>query len=159
MIQKIQQVNPTLNDDYIKWEPKFALGIGYIDEQHKHLVELCNKLYYEIMRNKENADGEWKDSVAGTLKECVDYVKVHFSCEEKLMLAVNYENYAGHKKRHDEFTQKVIETAGKFNTMTFVDAINLAKFLYDWILSHIAHEDKLYVAPIRAFKKAREESK
>ena len=41
--------NLTIDKDLIRWDPKFSLGIPFIDEQHKHLVELCNKLYSEIM--------------------------------------------------------------------------------------------------------------
>lgn len=43
-----------LSDDknLIRWDPKFSLGIPLIDEQHKHLVELCNKLYTEVMASR-----------------------------------------------------------------------------------------------------------
>lgn len=38
--------------------------------------------------------------------------------------------------------------------MTFSDAIKFCKFLYDWVLSHIAHEDKLYVKKVVEYKQA-----
>lgn len=154
MIQKITMVSTDEeNKIFISWDPKFALGIGYIDDQHKHLVELCNKLYQEIMVNKNDQNDSWKISVGNTLKECVEYVKYHFSNEEKLMTAIKFDGFAVHKARHNEFTEKVLETARNFNSMTFTDALKLTKFLYNWILSHIAHEDKLYVKPIQEYKK------
>ena len=52
-----------------------------------------------------------------------------------------------------EFTKKVLETAKGFNSMDFSDAIKFCKFLYEWILSHIAHEDKLYVKKVLEYKK------
>ena len=135
--------------DFIKWDPKFALGITYIDEQHKHLVELCSKLYTQIMSNRssfeDQSDAQWKQALVVTLKECVNYVGTHFSDEEKLMKLAAYEGYVLHKQRHDEFTKKILDTARQFSSMTFTDAIKFCKFLYEWILSHIAHEDKLYV--------------
>ncbi len=142
--------------DYISWNPNLELGIEYIDMQHKHLVELCNKLHSEILQNGKDSGAGWKNQVAITLKECVNYVRTHFADEEKLMKLINYEGYDSHKKRHDEFSINVLETAKNFDTMSFTDAIKFAKFLYDWILSHIAHEDKLFVKPAIEFKKQRQ---
>ena len=60
----------------------FSLGIPIIDEQHKHLVELCNKLYTEVMESRakygNNNNTKWQSALAGTLKECVNYVTTHF---------------------------------------------------------------------------------
>lgn len=150
--------NLTGDKDLIRWDPKFSLGIPLIDEQHKHLVELCNKLYTEIMESRakygNDNNAKWQTALAGTLKECVNYVTTHFSTEEKLMMHVGYEQYAEHKARHEEFTKKVLETAKGFNSMTFADAIKFCKFLYDWVLSHIAHEDKLFVKKVMEYKLA-----
>ena len=149
--------NLTDDKDFIKWDPKFALGIPIIDEQHKHLVELCNKLYTEVLDSRlkyENDNNtQWQNALAGTLKECVNYVATHFSNEEKIMKLVGYEHFSEHKNRHDEFTKKVLETAKGFSSMDFSDAIKFCKFLYEWILSHIAHEDKLYVKKVLEYKK------
>ena len=149
--------NLTDDKDLIRWDPKFTLGIPLIDEQHKHLVELCNKLYTEVMASRlkyENDNNtQWQNALAGTLKECVNYVATHFSSEEKLMKLVSYEQFSEHKNRHDEFTKKVLETAKGFNSMDFSDAIKFCKFLYEWILSHIAHEDKLYVKKVLEYEK------
>ena len=148
--------NLTIDKDLIRWDPKFSLGIPFIDEQHKHLVELCNKLYSEIMDshvkygNDNNA--QWQNALAGTLKECVDYVATHFSSEEKLMKFVGYEQFSDHKIRHEEFTKKVLETSTVFGSMSFSDAIKFCRYLYDWVLSHIAHEDKLYVKKVMEYK-------
>lgn len=151
--------NLTDNKDFIKWNPNFAIGIPVIDKQHMHLVELCNKLYTGIMesrkKNGNNENSNWQTALAGTLKECVAYVATHFADEEKLMKVSGFQGYAEHKKRHDEFTRKVLETAQKFNTMNFSDAIKFCKFLYEWILSHIAHEDKLFVKSVIEYNQNR----
>ena len=75
---------------YIAWDPKFELGIPVIDSQHKKLVDLCNRLYEDLMKNKDK-DG-WQMSLSGTLKECVEYVRTHFHDEEVIMRAAEYEN-------------------------------------------------------------------
>ena len=77
--------NLTDDKDLIRWDSKLLLGIPIIDEQHKHLVELCNKLYTEVMESRAKYEKEnntkWQDTLAGTLKECVNYVATHFSDE------------------------------------------------------------------------------
>ena len=76
--------NLTGEKDLIKWDPKFALGIPLIDEQHKHLVELCNKLYTEVMESRakygNNNNILWQNALDGTLKECVNYVRLMAHC-------------------------------------------------------------------------------
>ncbi len=130
--------------EFIKWNSKFEIGIPVIDAQHKQLVELCNNLYFDIMRTNVD-DSVWKSAVEKSLHECVDYVKEHFSNEEKIMQAVSYDGFEAHKKMHESFTWKILGTAATFSSMDVSEAIKFVKFLYDWILEHIAHVDKLYV--------------
>ncbi|MBR0124085.1 MAG: hemerythrin family protein [Treponema sp.] len=130
--------------DYIKWDNKYAIGIPGIDAQHKRLIELCNETYKKLMQGGSSSEsGAWKSPVKEALTECVDYAIIHFGTEEKLMAEVNYPDLSRHKKEHDKFTRKVQKDFEGFDEMTFTNALQFVKFLYDWILSHVAHEDKL----------------
>ena len=131
-------------ESYIKWDKKFELGIPAIDNQHKHLIALCDGLYRTIMRNKSDTGLSWENSLAQALHECTSYVQTHFHDEEILMQAAGYPDFAAHKAKHAAFTLKVIETAKSFEDISVTDALQFVKFLYDWILTHIAHEDTLY---------------
>lgn len=131
--------------DYIRWDPKFEIGIPVIDAQHKTLVELCNRFYQELIQNKAAGNPPWDQSLKSALRECVDYVKTHFKNEETLMTACAYPKFAEHKQMHDMFIKKILETTNDFQEATIGTAFKFVKFLYDWILSHIAHEDRLYV--------------
>lgn len=53
-----------------------------------------------------------------------------------------------HKREHEMFTKKVLETANNFDSASMVSALQFVKFLYDWILSHIAYEDQLIAHPV-----------
>ena len=142
---------------YISWDPKFELGIPVIDSQHKKLVDLCNRLYEDLMKNKDK-DG-WQMSLSGTLKECVEYVRTHFHDEEVIMRAAEYENFASHKRSHEDFIHKILNTTHKFDKATFSTALQFVRFLYDWVLGHIAHEDKLYVKRILEYYRERKNQK
>ncbi len=133
---------------FIAWNPKFELGIPVIDEQHKHLVALCNDLYQQLISNRQNISKEWQESFRSALKECANYVVTHFRDEETLMKASNYQRYKEHKNAHDIFTKKVLSSVASFENSTMSDAIQFVHFLYDWILSHIAMEDKMFAKPV-----------
>lgn len=144
-------------DNYIKWDPKFELGIPIIDAQHKKLIRLCDALH-QVIVNAKPEEIDWRDSLKDALRESAAYVFVHFRDEEKLMQVAGYADLATHKREHETFTKKVLETVQNFSTMTIGDALNFVRFLYDWVLSHIAHTDKLYVNSVldyyRKHKKA-----
>lgn len=140
-----------IEKDLIIWDPKFSIGIEVIDQQHKFLIELCAKLNKSILEKNETED-KWRSHMIEALKSCVEYVKVHFSDEENIMKKYNYPNYKEHKARHDEFTMKVITTSGKFSDMNRTEALRFVHFLYDWILSHVAHEDKQISVYLQSLK-------
>lgn len=145
------------NSDYIKWEPKFEIGIPVIDEQHKKLVSLCNTLYKEIIKSKSEEIIKWETPLKSALKECADYVQKHFHDEELLMAAAGYTDIETHKKAHHEFAKKILDTVNLFPNITYTDSLKFVRFLYDWVLSHIAHYDKLYVSFVVEYYKSRKE--
>lgn len=144
-MDEIQSENPV----WVKWEKKFELGIPAIDEQHKHLVRLCNQLHSEIMLRRSSSDGKaWRVALSDALRETVSYTRTHFLLEEKLMTAAGFDQLATHKKRHQEFVELISKTLSNFDQTTLQSALDFSKFLYEWILEHIAYEDKLYVKPV-----------
>lgn len=150
MISSDRKIENSQND-LIVWDSKFAIGIEIIDQQHMFLIELCSKLNKAILEKNESEE-IWRAHMLEALKSCVEYVKVHFSDEENIMKKYNYPNYKEHKSRHDEFTMKVITTSGKFPTMNRTEALRFVRFLYDWILSHVAHEDKQIAVYLQSLK-------
>lgn len=133
---------------WIKWEDKYKLGIPGLDKQHHHLVELCNKLRRDLKDFSSQEGIDWHVSLANTLKELAAYTQEHFATEEKLMKACNYKDYDIHRSQHIKFVEQVTKHLITFDLATLQEAYSLLDFLRDWILSHVACEDKLYVRPI-----------
>lgn len=138
----------------IRWDSKFEIGIPAVDSQHKKLFMLCNSLH--IALNNKSLDASWEDEFVYVLKECVEYVKVHFRSEEILMQTAGFDGYKEHKKIHDAFIQKVLEFSHEEN-YTIETAFKLLRFLYEWILSHIAYDDKLFVRSVLEYNSRRQE--
>jgi len=141
-------INPPENENLIVWEDRFLIGIPIIDDEHKHLVKLCNALYKAVILGNNAVR---KGAVSIALRECTDYVKTHFAHEEKLMQVCGYKDFDMHKMEHAEFAKTVLEKSQNFEKETFHSSTEFVRFLYDWILSHIAHTDRLYVDDLKAY--------
>lgn len=141
----------TNDKNLIFWDSKFEIGIPIIDAQHKTLVKLCNELYKAISAATETDSHERKEAVKSALRTCVDYVQEHFSEEEKLMQLCNFKGLAAHKAQHHQFGKKVLEKILDFENETYTSSLEFVKFLYDWILSHIAYTDTLYVNDLKKY--------
>jgi hemerythrin len=136
-------------EEFVTWEDRYGLGIPVIDEQHRELLRLTNALYDSCREGKEVAQADFKDVIHST----VDYVKFHFTAEEKIMEKVNYPESAEHKKEHESFVKKVIEEVKNFESGKSFVPNTFVRFLREWILTHIAVSDKKYAEYIQHLKK------
>lgn len=135
--------------EYIKWEKKFELGIDSIDKQHKQLLKMCNYLYAAIMSASGRTKDNWIPALQETIRETADYALTHLKYEEALMEKAKYPGFVAHKKEHTKFVKEVLERVQSFDEASFHTAIQFVKFLYEWILSHIACEDRNYAPYVR----------
>ena len=122
----------------VVWQNSYSVGIKLIDDQHKELIKLTNKLFASCMANREHSRTVFLDTVS----DAVDYVGYHFSTEEKVMERVNYPEYGQHKQEHADFAREVFTKVEEFNAGRVIAPISFVYFLRDWILHHIAVNDK-----------------
>ena len=142
-----------MSDRYIVWEDKYKTGYKRIDDQHKELIEIINDLY-DCMENKDSEDGELKEVFKNALKKTVDYVSYHFSCEEKIMNAIQYDKIIQHSSYHREFTNTIYKYVQSYEDGSLKAIDDLVKYLKDWFLNNILVTDKKFVAEVKeALKK------
>ena len=125
--------------DLISWKDSLSVGINEIDEQHKKLVGLINKLFEAMSQGKS------KEIMQAVLGELSNYVITHFATEEKLMKQLGYEEYDYHKQEHKFFIDKLNEFKIKFSSGNEAISIDLLNFLKDWLLRHIIGTDRKYI--------------
>ncbi|GHV44313.1 hemerythrin [Spirochaetia bacterium] len=145
------QITTTAEADnvLVEWDNRYAIGIPLIDDQHKELIQLTNELYKSCLAGDEAARANFGTAVKGT----VDYVKYHFSAEEKILENVKYPEIGEHKRQHEVFVKQVLEDVQNFQEgKKFVPNV-FVRFLKDWILSHIAVMDTQYAKYIQNLKK------
>jgi len=133
------------NSELISWAPAFSVGIKVIDDQHKELFALVNDMFNHVVGDAQAERVYFK----GVIQKAVEYVKVHFSTEEKIMLHANFPGYLEHKKAHDTFVLTVVEKVKDFEAGKKFTLLEFTQFLKEWILTHIAIMDKGYFTYFR----------
>ena len=124
---------------FIEWSDKISVGIQEIDEQHKQLVELINRLY-DAMTGGEDKVKATQEIMA----ELMQYTVVHFAVEECLFRIFEYPDYEDHCTHHEELRNQVFEINLKVQSGEQLVTPELLFFLRKWITNHIMVEDKKY---------------
>lgn len=120
------------------WEDRLSVNIKGLDDQHKKLVDLINKLYDGMKA------GKGADVMEGILTELVNYTVTHFSNEHALFQKHGYPEFAQHKKEHDDLTKKAIELRDDLKAGKSVISVEVMSLLKDWLNNHILGTDKKY---------------
>jgi hemerythrin-like metal-binding protein len=128
----------------ITWSSMLAVGVTEIDDQHKKLIELVNRL------NDAMHAGEGKAVLQPVLNELVRYTQYHFGTEERLMAKHHYESSTEHKAEHQKFVKEVSAFKTKFDAGNAMLSNELMAFLRDWLSRHILQSDKKFARAIQA---------
>jgi len=122
----------------LEWMPALGVGNSKIDEEHKLLFAMINKL--DEARERE-ADRRGLREVAD---ELVQYIHVHFSHEEALFDAKGYPGAEGHRAEHHAFVARVAEFHSKIINGDPAVGGEMAEYLRTWLSRHIAMSDRKY---------------
>jgi hemerythrin-like metal-binding protein len=128
-----------MDEDSVYWDDSYSVGFGLIDNQHKELVRMTNSLFESCKRGSGAADAAFMK----TVRSAVEYAQTHFYTEEKYMKQTNYPDFDAHKQEHESFVTTVIGAVKNFEKQKS-DPFDLARFLKQWLLNHIAKVDKKY---------------
>lgn len=123
---------------FVEWSDSLSVGIQEIDEQHKVLINLINRLFDETIVNQATAS-----VTEGILDELIQYTIVHFAVEESLFRIFDYPAIDAHMSRHVDLKAQVLELQKKIKQGQSVNS-DLLLFLKKWLTNHILQEDKQY---------------
>ena len=125
--------------DLMPWGPKLSLGITEIDNQHKVLVDLINRLYRAM---KQRSGHQVIDEI---LSELTEYTKYHFGFEEKQFKKYRYPEREGHMEIHKGLVSKIVDFKNQVKGGKAAVSMDLMDFLVDWLQNHILKVDREYV--------------
>jgi len=129
------------NSAFIEWNSRLILGISVIDKQHEKLVKLTNELHQSCLIGREDANR----SFILAARNAANYAHSHLVTEERMMYFSKYPDFASHKREHDSFVLEVVYESKKFSKSGNLVPYRFFHFLRDWVLSHIAVNDKAAV--------------
>ncbi|MBI3200924.1 MAG: bacteriohemerythrin [Myxococcales bacterium] len=121
-----------------EWSGDYETGVREIDDQHRALVRLINQL------DEARSSGSSECSAAEVFDRLSDYVRYHFTAEERALLERGLPEDAlrAHQAQHDQFVHRVQRLGSLQRTRTFVASEELMGFLVSWLTDHILRRDR-----------------
>jgi hemerythrin-like metal-binding protein len=119
-----------------EWSKRYKVDIKEMDEQHRKLFELINRLEEKAIAEKS------EEAFNSVILELIRYTQVHFGHEETLMRRFKYPRFAEHLDAHNRFVKDVSGYIDESRTDRIATAQRLLSFLGDWIVNHIGTMDR-----------------
>ncbi len=121
--------------EIFEWNSSYQLGVARIDEDHKQLVGLLNKVYETLVNGRD------KDEIEKVLDELIDYATYHFAAEESWMKENRYPGLEMHKLEHERFCKRIVEMQKDFYQGYTTVTLELLAFTKTWLSDHILSSD------------------
>ena len=124
-------------EEIVKWSSQYSLGLDEIDEQHKSLLDLINKIWQSIVDRSD------QKATLNLVEELETYTLAHFAAEETFMRVTRYPDFDAHKKEHQNFVARIAAEKKRAQLIGSL-SLDLVHFLRDWLIDHILVSDKAY---------------
>lgn len=122
----------------IEWSPRFSVGVPVLDDQHRTILRLTNRLV-EIAVSP--ADSE---VISDVLTEMTLYTKEHFETEEQYMRAAGFAELEAHAAEHLDFIERTAELSQAAVAGDQTVGCELVCFIARWWQHHILESDQRY---------------
>ena len=126
----------------IVWDTALETGHARIDEQHRSLVEILNRLHLAMKQ------GKGRNELEGILVFLKDYTLNHFAMEEGLMAQHRYSAAVRHREIHADLVRQVADLVERFQHGSSL-TLEIMNFLEDWLVQHIQGEDARFAAELK----------
>ncbi len=119
----------------MEWKDSFSTGIKKVDDEHKVLVGMIDRLEKAMER------GEAEEVLGPVLRNLVEYVRFHFRNEEEVMARINFPDLRRHKVLHRDLVNEVARILNDLKRDRLWTIPELVGFLQHWLADHILGED------------------
>lgn len=126
------------------WSNMLSVGVRDIDQQHRMLVDILNRLGDVVMGDVV----EWDEKAV--LADLLQYTAKHFGFEEALMRDNAYPDMDAHVQQHRELIRQLKIMIDRFNNGDQPDAEELLVFVREWLTTHILHTDRALAQALNA---------
>ncbi|MCD6201748.1 MAG: hemerythrin family protein [Bacteroidales bacterium] len=121
---------------HIKWQPEYEFQIEAIDQSHRKLVNLINRLGDMINRQA------CPESMSEIFFSLIHYAERYLIQEEILLRDLGYPQLDQHKEKHHFFIEKIKSFRDEFSSRNPDICQDLYDFLSEWFRDHILKYDR-----------------
>lgn len=132
----------TNEEVFFKWSSDYSVNIKTIDDQHRELVNILNRLFIAVSRR------EGDKAIAGILDALMSYTKTHFALEERLMRQAKYKDLDAHMEEHRKLIEQLDQLCRKHLLEDKPIYFEMLSFLKTWLKEHIQGVDTRYSAAL-----------
>jgi len=126
-----------------QWSQAHAVHVTEVDDEHRHLFDLCADLQNTLMAGAPLPD------VQRIVDDLVFHAAEHFSHEERQMREAGYSLYGWHQRRHHAARSKLILLDRRVRRGDREAALEILDFLGGWLADHIRLADRMLGAYLR----------
>ena len=122
---------------YMTWSEAISVGSQSIDAEHREMMDVINQLHVSLVASDP------EDKLMKIFQRLTDCTMEHFRSEEKHFVGTDYPRATIHARKHEHLVLILgcfhtgFDTTGK--RVSFEEQLD---FLRDWLLDHIATEDR-----------------
>lgn len=120
------------------WKNKYSVNIEQLDEHHKKLFGIFNRLYENTLHSGDI------DSALPIIDDLLEYSGTHFRAEEIYMQEMQFPETAEHVAKHRDFTSRIMDLHSKYRNNDLDVTMELIVMLGNWLLHHVLEEDLKY---------------
>lgn len=122
----------------IQWIPALSVGVKELDDQHKKVFEIINKVYDGLSIKSD------KKLLPDVFQDLIDYANVHLKREEFYFEKFDYPEKESHVATHNAYREKIKNFQKRWESGESGVIYEITKFLNDWWQNHIYKVDKRY---------------
>lgn len=122
----------------MEWNDSFNIGVPEVDRQHRHLVEILNRLHAAMLAGNPPAE------LARVVQDLLNYTRYHFDAEERAMRDANYPELSAHQQKHRAMVERVEAFSQEMLSGKATVTMRLLVFLKEWLARHILETDRRF---------------
>ena len=134
----------------VEWSHAWESGDDVIDNQHRQLLEIANRINYMSLGDVDY------DQVEEQVNNLIEHIVDHFDYEEQLQKQVGFPDCKSHAKIHKELVVKALELKRSYQKGRLKSSEFFAFMLDDVINGHIIKDDVKFFPYIRDERSSRE---
>lgn len=130
----------------IQWQDRFNIGVEIIDQAHRELFSIVQKMLELYVERHEN-----KFACVEGIKYFKAYAVKHFAEEEAYMREIGYSGYLAHKRHHDRMKRETLPALERALYSSDFSGEAVQRFIgvcTGWLTGHIMIEDKAIAGKI-----------